>query len=497
MGVLMVRKEVKRRTSLLMGISLAILLGGAAAFLIFALPQHMLERLTTFSRLSRLMVQAEPPISQNDRSLLAVLAGIGTAGLGWVLIDWLLFGRVGMSAIIRQREDDYEDEDESYRPSDPLDLVKHVPRTVIETGPPANLGDPRRPLSARTDIGDPPKPGSAARWPGSDSYGIVPDRRLPSIDQLFPDIEPSVGNAPVPQPAAAVSPDQLGLSLPISPRSEAGFPPPPNFPPMASPPPLILPLASAPPQPASPLADLPGWVPPPQPPIQSQSGAAIRQPAGTPVAPATTVALPIPAPPFDTQFAAPEFTSPPASPPFVRAPFPHPFDGPPPHLIQPSVEPVVPQMPPPDPTPQRPIAEDAAPLSLDSASLGDLLARLEHGMRKRRPTTPPPVREIQTQLAAFEAPQRAQPTGFAASVRPPVEPVVPPPPPPSFAAPSVPPLRRVEPEPFSVPVSQGGQDGRPELTPPPASKPTFSGGDALLEQPLHVALDVLRNLIRR
>lgn len=483
MGVLMVRKEVKRHTSLLMGISLAILLGGAAAFLIFALPQHMLERLTTLSRLSRLMVQAEPPISQNDRSLLAVLAGIGTAGLGWVLIDWLLFGRVGMSAIIRQREDDYEDDEDGYRPSDPLDLVKHVPRTVIEVGQAANPDDPRRPLSARTDIGDPPRSGSAARRPGPDSYGIAVDQFLPPIDQLLPGIERPATNAPVPQPAAEGTPEALGLSFPISSRSDAGFPPPPNFPPAASPPPLVLPTVGAPPQPASPLSDLPGWVPPPQPPTPSQSGPAIPQPLVTPAPPAATVAQPAPVPPFDTQFAAyrtPEFVPPPAPRPpaaVVSSPSAQSFDEPPP----------------PVPAPQRPVMEEVAPQPLDRASLGDLLARLEQGMRKRRPTTPPPVREIQTQLAAFEAPQRTPPPPPVTSVRLPVEPMAPPAA--SFAAPSAPTSRQVEPEQPAVPVWRGFEDDRAELA--PASPPALSAGDGLLDQPLHVALDVLRNLMRR
>lgn len=514
MGVLMVRKEVKRRTSLLMGISLAILVGAAAAFLIVALPQSILEKLTTVSGLSHLMVQAEPPISQNDRTLLAVLAGIGTAGIGWVAIDWLLFGRVGMSAIIRQREDDYEDEGDGYRPSDPLDLVKHVPRTIIEVGPPANPNDPRRPLSARTDIGDPPKP--SAPWPPArDPFDLAINPQLPPIDQLLPDVgwPSSVG------PGAGAPPAMTAET----PRLDIGFPPPPVFPPAAPP--------VTPPRTPSPLADLPGWIPPPQPAAQIHTGPVLPQPVLPPAVPERPVFEPqapaLPPLPPETAFA-PVVPPQPVAPPTVAPSWSAPAT--PPAAAPPAYPPVATPPARPAEHPQQSVTGSAA--SLDRAPLGDLLARLEQGMQRRRPTTPPPVRAIQSELSAFERPR------LAAAVPPtpprPAEaapPAPPPAPPPSFAAPPAEWSRPPEPQPAVQPVWQTGpadhappapyaaappvspphwmqaepqpqpidRDVRPEPAAPQqqAGSAPFANGDGLLDQPLHVALDVLRNLVRR
>ena len=206
----MIRKEVRRRTTFLMGISLALLLGAAAAFFVFALPQNLLERITVFVGLSRVMVQAEPPISPNDRALLAALAGIGTMGLGWVLIDWFLFGRAGMSALIRPREDDYEDDD-GYRPSDPLDLVMPASRAIDLPMSAPDPADARRPLSARTDIGDPPRSPTLAPtlapafapppMPTAGRLEVSPGQTLPPLDQLFA----AAGRAPAP-PSFPASP---------------------------------------------------------------------------------------------------------------------------------------------------------------------------------------------------------------------------------------------------------------------------------------------------
>lgn len=461
MGVLMVRKEMNRRTSLLMGIALAILIGAAAGFLVLALPQHALEKLTTISGLSRVMVQAEPPISQDDRSLLAVLAGIATAGLGWVGIDWLLFGRVGMSAIIRQREDDYEEEGEGYRPADPLDLIKHVPRTITEVGPPVNPNDPRRPLSARNDIGDPPKSGA---WPPAPvPFDIAVDQFLPPIDRLLSDVERPAPSGPAIPPITGVTPDALDLVLPVSPAA---------------------PRATT----ASPLADLPGWVPPPQPlqqpPQQFRGEPIIPQPLtdvaisnGLGIRPVTSRPQE-PAPDqLSTAFPAPEFISPP-----VVSP-----------LAVPSVQRAQPSTPAAKPSTTQSVAMPRE--RLDSAPLGDLLMRLEEGMRRRRPTTPPPVREIQKQLAAFEAPQHVPPPPPAAPLP---QAMAPSPPPPSFAAPLMPHTVHAEattwqPQPGSPTAHQPAHGTAPVA----ADASALLDGDGLLDQPLHLALGVLRNLVRR
>ncbi|RYD87527.1 MAG: hypothetical protein EOP61_35410, partial [Sphingomonadales bacterium] len=256
----MVQKQTRRRSSLIMGALLALLLGVAAGFFVLAMPIRMLETVTTFTRLSKLMVQAEPPISPNDRTLLAVLAGILTAGIGWVLVDWLLFGRAGMRTLIREREDDYEDEEgDSFRPTDPLDLVTSV---TLPSGDwaAAPTGDARRPLSARTDIGDPP--------PSSLPPGIQPtampgiDQLLPPIDQILPGVggsspllqpapPPLIQPAPVLDPFARIpQPPSGGVwGGPVSPPADQPVAPPPfNAPP---------PAATGTPQPP---ASVSGWL---------------------------------------------------------------------------------------------------------------------------------------------------------------------------------------------------------------------------------------------
>jgi len=200
MGVPMVQKQIKRRTSLMLGSALALLLGAAAGFLLLALPIAMIESATTSIGLSALMIQAEPPISPNDRTLLAALAAVITAAVGWVLIDWLLFDRVGMTTLIRPREDEFEEDDDSFRPTDPLDLI--VPTDMVSSpdwGGQAVSGDARRPLSARTDIGDPPQ--GAMPVAGAPAFApvsfapISTDELLPPIDQILSGMKPGSGAA--------------------------------------------------------------------------------------------------------------------------------------------------------------------------------------------------------------------------------------------------------------------------------------------------------------
>jgi len=157
-----------RRKSLVLGIALALLIGAVAGTLIFLIPTDLLEKATTTIGLSRVMVQAEPPISPGDRVLLSVLAGLFVTGLGWVPIDWLLFDRQGMSRLIRVESDDFEEEEPySFRSADPLDLVTSTGSAYGRAAPPTPA-DSRRPLSALADLGDPPViDGSAARAGGT------------------------------------------------------------------------------------------------------------------------------------------------------------------------------------------------------------------------------------------------------------------------------------------------------------------------------------------
>jgi hypothetical protein len=540
MGVLMVRKEVKRGTSLLMGISVALLLGAAATFLVLALPQHMLEGLTTTVGLSRIMVQAEPPISPNDRVLLAVLAGLGTAGIGWVLVDWLLFGRVGISAIIRPREDDYEDEDDLYRPSNPLDLVSEARSTILPT--PVNLSsDPRRPLSARTDIGDPPAPSSGVVRPDGDrrGYDIGADPFLPPLDQLLPEASgagPSRGEAAaiVPPPSAGILPpleltDVSSLDMPDIPM-RAPTPGPLIFPTAAEiaagtissgtatstlpptstpvPDPVILPEpeAVAPPAPAWSPPPAPAAPPPitveiePTPPAPPPAPPPLRAPAVSPDPQDRFASFPPDLPDlaaFDTSFLMPPANAapiperpasdPPAPPP---TPAPPPVAPPPAPVFETPIftPPPAPVAPPPPVTAPAPVASRPA-ASVAGAPLEDLLARLEQGMHKRRPAPPqfaapsavepvaPPDEPVRRPLPAYaSAPDRMVNVPPAPPALAPVPPVV-------QAAPPAP-----EPAPVVVPEAPAAYS---PLSPTPESP------DGLLDQPLHVALDVLRNRVRR
>ena len=153
MGVPVVQKKTGLRSSLIKSALLGLVLGVAASLLVLIIPVRMLESMTRLTGLAKLMVQAEPPISPTDRSLLAVLTGIVTAGVGWVLIDWLLFGRAAMRTLFRTREDEFEDADaDNFEAADPIDPMASVSLPHIGRTAQPDF-DPRPPLL------DPASPG--------------------------------------------------------------------------------------------------------------------------------------------------------------------------------------------------------------------------------------------------------------------------------------------------------------------------------------------------
>lgn len=566
MGVPMVQTK-KRRSSLVMGLLLAVLLGVAAAFFVLAMPIHMLETVTTLTRLSKLMVQAEPPISPNDRTLLAVLAGILTAGVGWVLVDWLLFGRAGMSTLIRTREDDYEDEDDdAYRPTDPLDLVTPMAARGHDWSQDA-AGDTRRPLSARNDIGEPSpfappppfgtQPAMPAVNPALTPFGQI----LPGAGVSAPPLQPHVPPlgqpaAPPPAPNWAVPAGETGIAALNAnfdlPDRPAGFP-------AAIP---GAPTTSAPPTPVAPPANMPSWLPAPgaradavpafgslspappavtapsastgpaEPPAASPDPFAAMPSAPPPIVPTMAeppqLILSRPAPPLP--FAEPQPQTPPpppvapaapaeqrpyftagsSVPPGVVAPAP-PIAAPAPVPVPPPVAAPVIQAPTAAPVaPAPPVAQrPAIDPGVDRARLQDLLAQLEAKVHSRRAAAPAPAAPAGTFAPAASAPapapapiqpQRVEPpAGFAA-------------PPPQMQPPlPVPPAAPVYELPPAQPSPAFNLGIQPQLQPEgPATMPTAAanapiplariddgGKDELLDQPLHVTLDLLRNMVRR
>ena len=499
MGLPMVQKDTRRRSSLILGVLLALLLAVAAGFFVLAVPIRMLETVTTFTRLSRLMVQAEPPISPSDRTLLAVLAGILTAGIGWVLVDWLLFGRAGMSRLIKPREDEYEDEDgDHFRPTDPLDFVSPVSLPVQEWAPPPS-GDARRPLSARTDIGDPPKPAGPFGAPAMPQPGL--DQPLNPFGQILPGVGMS---APPLHPNVPPSLHQPSLAVPPLAQQPAGGvwgapdPVEPGAPLPTSWPPLDLPM----PEPAMPVAGLteratpstPGWLPMPgvrpdggQPRFDADEPGA--NDAASPQAEAPTPVTPPVIPQQSIEIAA-------------TTSEPQPFFAPPPLAFEPPVAPepaVTPPAPPvvTAPSPAQPAPPPLAPLpepGFDKARLEELLARLERGLQNRRAA------------AAAAAPRPAPPSQFVAPA--PVNPRVEPP-----AAYAAPPPMPIHAQPVAAPPIFSIAPGQPQtsmpaptLTPaapspliPPPSGQAAAGArnDGMLDQPLHVTLDLLRSMVKR
>jgi len=431
-----------------------------------------------------------------------------------VLIDWLLFGRAGISTLIKPREDDYEEDDgDYYRPSNPLDLV--VPDSVPSglnapsPTPPPPVLDPRRPLSARTDIGDPPvqfSPGARQENP-QDVYNIALNQLLPPIDQMLPGASPMpltpFGQGEINVGNTAISPPGAGESVPT--LSDE-----PTEPARKIPGPLILPTAAE-------IAAAATGDPLP-PPAEGVSRSSVDpqldplgfgiptaepflSPAPQPVLPADPVAEKTVEPPI---FAAPTpsvpvigsepardiFASfPPDLPdaPFSDIPFFQPQPEPSANIVAP---PITATAPPAEPAP-RPNAREpdrVAPASLqapgDLAPLSDLLARLESGMQRRRPTAPPPI-----PLEAFlptEPARRPLPTYAAAPAR-----MIDPPPAPVVAS-------HPDPVPAFAPVSRAMQETAPLIPHPPSAQPPAGEHESgLLDQPLHVALDVLRNRVRR
>jgi hypothetical protein len=559
----MVLTKKKRRSSLLMGLLLALLLGVAAGFFILAMPIRMLEAVTTLTRLSKLMVQAEPPISPNDRVLLAVLAGIVTAGIGWVMVDWLLFGRAGMSTLIRTREDDYEDEDEdAFRPTDPLDLVMPGGAREPDWSQPLS-GDARRPLSARTDIGEPesfaapfpfgaPQPGMGAIPPLPPIGGQL----LPGAGVSAPPLQPNV--PPLMQPGVPLDPFAPPVGAPATPAwgipgAEAARPAiDANF---------DLPdrpgggTATANPQaPAAPLAGMPSWLPAPgsrpdavAPSFEAApaSDAPAMEPSAPPSAPvlagqprdpfAATPSVP-PVPPI-TSDPPPLILSQPVPPLPVAEP------APPHGLAQPlAFTPPVPTFePPPTASPPQPFhaplpsVEPAAPVApsisiptpparpapaspgMDRARLEELLTRLEAKVHSRRaaavapPRAPAPVaapplaaNPVARPIPAAAAPHQPAPFPFPPQrVEPPAGFAAPPPQiaaAPASAPPALRPLHEMPPVQPPAAINLGLQPqvaAVSPVAPVPAPGLHESRKEELLDQPLHVTLDLLRNMVKR
>lgn len=527
----MVQKDTRRRSSLILGILLALLLGVAVGLFVLAVPVRMLETVTTFTRLSKLMVQAEPPISPSDRSLLAVLAGILTSGVGWVLVDWSLFGRAGLNRLIKPREDEYEDEDgDSFRPTDPLDLVSPVSLPVPEWTP-SPAGDARRPLSARTDIGDPPKPAMpfGGGEPPLNPFGQI----LPGVGGSAPPLQPVVPPLGQ-QPAGGV------WGSPNPNQHVAGAPP------AASWPPLDLTTGVPGPQAGAPEQNAPaptGWLPVPgarpdggQPSFEGGDPAnaaapAEPQPAAIPPLPIPPALTPAPqneaAPPLPV-FPAPRETF--AAPPLEPL-TPPPFAAEPPAAPVPFITPVLTPVEPapvapdpvafpiaaPTPAPARAPAPARGPSEsgFDKARLEELLVRLERGLERRRAAAAAaataasaPVEPVAPVAAPVPPPAAAptpapafQPEASAAPVEPPI----------AYAArmPDVPPAipaytpPPAEPAPVFTIAPSIPQPPAPEPTPvaAPAIMPQppeiAARNDGMLDQPLHVTLDLLRSMVKR
>lgn len=547
MGVPMIQSKVRRKTSLIWGTLLALLLGVAAAFVVLAMPIRMLETVTTATRLSKLMVQAEPPISPNDRTLLAVLAGIFTAGIGWVLVDWLLFGRAGMSTLIRTRDDDYEDEDEdAFRPTDPLDLVNPMAssnnaRSNDWAMPSA--GDTRRPLSARTDIGDPPMPMPGAIAQPSAMPGA--NQALPPLGQILPGAgvspPPLPSAMPVPaiqQPAAGQAP-QAGSLWDVA--GPASWPPLDleNPVPAASVPAAPVAMPAPPPVAAAPTpaANMPSWLPAPG----NRAEAAPEAPQATDLPPPLSDAFAMPQVPPPLPIPQPQAPEPMISqaeaPPSPRLPEPPVF---PPDLLPgqpiaaaPAPEPIAPpplvQQPAPAAAPsawdavaqQPPAAPASAGLGgLDSERLEDLLLKLERTVRSRRAAQAQLVQPLAQAPAPVMAPAPAPIQAPAPVHAAPPSPMPPPiqryDPPAGFAAPPpYAPTAIPQPQQQAMPVLQPAPQPAPVAQPTPTPGPApvqsiipvtavpagapieDSQRAAMLEQPLHLTLDQLRNMVRR
>ncbi|KQX19543.1 hypothetical protein [Sphingomonas sp. Root720] len=520
-----------------MGALLALLLGVAAAFFVLAMPIRMLETVTTFTRLSTLMVQAEPPISPNDRTLLSVLAGILITGIGWVLVDWLVFGRAGMSTLIRTREDDYEDEDEDhFRPTDPLDLVTPIGTQAAEWPMPSS-GDARRPLSARTDIGDPPPAAPALDDRGSPLAGINPVP--PPIGGILPG---TVIGAPPPLvlPTASSSPSTQGPQVEREERPSPSWPPsswPAHDEPSAPLPELAASQPAEREQAAHPSAEvaspagLPSWMPAPG--MRSDGRTSDPLPAAFYEDPAVPdvepVTIPVPAAPPPA--ARDPFGSPPLAdgPPLAAQPFDHAPSVP--EVVQQPAEPPVTAsappiaqhpVPPPAP-PSQPAPPPLPPLpesGFDRVRLEELLARLEKGLQQRRaavaaarsqaqPMQPQPQIQPEPQQTA-QAPVAPIPEPAPDSAplqqasRAPASMDVAPAPPPVEASVLLPVAANESSIAAASPYALGIQPP-PAPAPAPGSilpvapPPAVPGGrnDDLLDQPLHVTLDLLRSMVKR
>lgn len=565
MGVPMVQSKARRRSSLIWGSLLAILLGVAAAFFVLAMPISLLETITTMTRLSKLMVQAEPPISPNDRTLLAVLAGISVSAVGWVMLDWLLFGKAGLSAIMPGREDEYEDEDDdAFRPTDPLDLIGNGGSPLARQNDWAQGGtgnDPRRPLSARTDIGDPPAVGVPFLPGVGDSFPAA-GQILPGAGVAAPPLPPVLGASPLPPLQPPASPAWSADPLP---SGRASWPP---LDETVLPEPLIAPMAPvAPSIPAAPTArvasdvppGMPSWLPAPGAriddnlpsvdPATGEAGVATpvspipaaaeapgpmagslspvevpdilapfapASPAVTQVPPAHSV-VPQAEVPFELDVTAPEIPQPVAStsPVSTAAPWLSPQTPPAPESVPPAPEWPVAAVSPlaPASVANHPAPARAGGAGLDRARLEELLERLERSLESRRAAAAQAPAQPSAAIAPSPAPQPPLPTpqpsvavppAFAAPVAPRASDLLgtpntlPPQPATNVRLPVDPlPSPPIAPITFSAPEPSMPIAPKPVPAAPVPANTASAANDALLEQPLHMTLEQLRQMIRR
>lgn len=219
---------------------LGLALGVAAALIVLVMPIRTLESVTRLTGLAGLMVQAEPPISPADRNLLAALMAIVAAVIGWVLADWLLFGRMAMRSLFRAREDEFEDGDaDSFGAADPLDLMASMPIShvggVVQPGAPP----PLMPLS---------------RIMPAEPVPEMTDAELSNAESSLDISEPPEPAPPIVEPEPPAQPEAPPASQPRSKPSPVGTPPPPRpLPPAPAPAPAPPPPSPAP-APAVPVA---------------------------------------------------------------------------------------------------------------------------------------------------------------------------------------------------------------------------------------------------
>ncbi|WP_157220248.1 hypothetical protein [Flavisphingomonas formosensis] len=156
--VAIAKKLAESKGGLPFAVFVAMLMGGAVAFVSIAMPTPLFERLVVMSRLPLILPPAEPPLGFTARTLLAVVTGL--LAFGVTLAGLRLIGRKPKPR--RKPEFVFAPEPEEFAAKTPAERIfrEREPEPLLKDKPRLRRADshpdapPRRPIFAQEDLGE-------------------------------------------------------------------------------------------------------------------------------------------------------------------------------------------------------------------------------------------------------------------------------------------------------------------------------------------------------